>query len=336
MKIAHIVIVNSHLSGLCESARDLVMAERALGEDARIIDPKKPLEGDFRGAPVVEASFADECDIIINHSGLVGKGLDDTKKPIILAIHGRPRNSFLLEWNKKVPVYTILYRRGTDPRYVGFVTFWPEHLPFLKPLLPRDLHCAAPPVNLSEWVVDGPQHNFSDHAGDINVVVTDTWRDEKDPYYVVNAFLLFAEKHPGARLHLYAAPKAARGYGLLMHILRERGALGEVRGYVNNLAPVYRAADMMVTQIRCASRTVREALACGCQVVMGPGNDYTPYTTDAIDVEAFAETMDQAYRERSEAPDAMRARNRQSAEKHFDPAECARVFLKLAHDALQG
>lgn len=330
--VAHSAIVTPHLAGLYETARDLVAAERALGLDARIVDPVKPHEGEDRGVPIAPLEFAQGADVIVNHSGL-GK-LNLTDRPIIHALHGRPYSTFRLEQSGKIAAYSNLRRIAGDPRYRAFVTFWPEFVPYFSLILPeKKLWYASAPVNLEAWSPDGPAgYEWHGKGGEINVVCADVWRDDKDPFHVINAFLLFARRNPGAKLHIYAAPQKGTAWGILKALLREAGVLGECAGFVRGLDNVYRAADVVITPHRMAVRTVREALACGCSVVMAPGNRYTPFRAEPEDIEAFAGMIGKAVN----GGYNLRERNRAKAEKHFDPAATARVFVDLIERVCNG
>ena len=128
-------------------------------------------------------------------------------------------------------------------------------------------------------------------------------------------------------MHVYAAPQKGQAWEVLKRALRDVGALGEVVGMVTGLANVYRAADAAITPHRIATRSVREALACGCNVVMALGNRYTPFQADPQDLQAYAVQIGRAVRERAE--------NRQTAELLFDPAVTAAQFIPLLEEAVR-
>ena len=219
MKVAHTAVVTPHRAGLYETTRDLVAAERKLGLDARIIDPTKEQQGEDRGAPFAPESFAQECKVIINHSGL-SANLNQMNLPIIHVLHGRPYGSFLLEQQGKIAIYSYLRRVGNDARFKLFVTMWPDFVSHWTMLLPKHkIRCVTAPVDLERWQPDGPTgYNFHGHKGKTNVVCSDMWREDKTPYHVIHAFLLFASSSEGAKLHIYGAPQkgaAWRGGHLL-------------------------------------------------------------------------------------------------------------------------
>jgi len=331
MKVVHTAQVTPHRCGLYETARDLVMAERALGIDARLLDPR--MSSDDRGAPMAATAFAEQADVVVNHSAL--GPCEKMDKPIVHVMHGRPRSSFLLEVAGSTKVYTYLAAQAKDARFKAFVTLWPEYVPYWSAILPPEKVKAVPaPVNLSEWTPDGPSgYGFHGKGGEINVVCSDVWRMDVDPYWSVNAFIHFARKHPKAKLHLYGTSKDRQKWAPLLAVVKGAGALGELTGFVSGLANVYRAADMLLTPHRIATRTVREALACGCSVVMGPGNDYTPYTADPERLLDVTEAMERCLTDRRADAGGARDANRQRAERYFDPVATARAMKAILEEA---
>lgn len=332
MKVAHIAVVTPHRAGLYETTRDLVAAERQAGIDARIIDPVNKITTTDRDVPVVDHSFAQECQVIVNHSGL-SKQLNQTTLPIIHVLHGRPLSSFLLEQSGNIPIYTYLRRIRNDTRFKLFVTFWPEFVPYWATILPEDrIRSITAPVDLDRWTPDGPRgYDFHGHAGSINVVCTDIWRNDKTPFHVIHAFLLFASRTRAAKLHIYAAPQKGTAWKVLKSSLSEAGILGEVpKGIVRGLQNVYRAANCVITPHRIATRSVREPLACGCNVVMAPGNNYTPYQADPEDLHAYAAQIERAVRAN------VRNNNRLVARLLFNAKNAATQFIALIQEVTHG
>lgn len=330
MKVAHSAVVTPHKAGLYETAHDLVIAERKQGIDARIIDPIHKSRGVERGAPIAGPEFLGECDVVVNHSGL-SKTMNQTKLPIIHVLHGRPYGSFLLEHRGRLAIYSHWTKIAGDPRYKKFVTFWPEFIPYFANVLPTEkLQAITAPVDLEQWTPDGPNgYDFHGHKGEINIVCADIWREDKDPYHVVNAFMLFAKSNPGAKLHIYAAPQKGTAWEVLKSLLRAADALGECVGFIKGLEYVYRAADLLITPHRIATRSVRESLASGCKVVMAPGNKYTPYIADPEDLVAYAAAMGRALKDK-------RNNSRQMAKKYFDSSRTARQFVEIIQEVIDG
>jgi len=331
MKLAHLAVIAPHRTGLYGTARDIVKAECALKADARLVDPYRPRVGTADGVPIHGHQWACEADVWVSHSGTFPH-LAPHGKPVIHVMHGRPYSSFLLGLMGKVMPYEYLQRQINDPDYKAFVTLWPEFMPYWRHIIPPEkLHCANPPVDLEEWKPEGPDgYGFGGKAAEINIVITDQWREDRNPAEAIHAFSLYAETVKGARLHIYGAPVKNKGFVSILKPLARRNCLGEVRGFVSGLAHVYRRADAVITPHRIATRTVREALACGCQVVMSPGNTYTPYVAPVEEIENFAHQIDIAVGQVKTDRAARRAANRAVAEKCFNPADTAKTFLTIA------
>jgi glycosyltransferase involved in cell wall biosynthesis len=285
MNIAHIAVVTPKRCGLYETTRELVAAEIQLGHDARIVDPKvnkelHPRTEDDRGAklePVEDYSFALEADIVINHSGMDLPELKAVTAPVIYVSHGRPYSSFMGEVNGGTPVYSYYVRSDREQRFNSVITLWEEHLPYLRAVFTNTpVHYINSTVDLTAWNPDGPTgYDFGGNRGQINLVITDPWRSDINPFLSINAAILFCKRWPGSKLHIYGADNNRRGFESLFYVLKEMGALGEVNGWTLGLENVYRAADVMITPHRIDTRSIRESKACGCQVVSA--QDCDPY-----------------------------------------------------------
>lgn len=264
IKVAHLVIL-SPSCGLSETASELVKELRELGVDSRRIDPTRD-KADW--------DWAVKADIIVSHSGYDKTPVAKTDQPVVYVAHGRPFNSLSIQSEGGVPIYSYMYNKNNDDRIKVVVTFWPEHVDFHNVMFPdKPVECVQAPVDLKRWT-DGPaRYDFNGKGGEINVVLTDTWRQDGGPWLPLNAFALWARDNPGAKLHLYAAPKKLGGYVAILKTIKDDGNLGEVLGWVKKgLKEIYRSADLTLTGNEIDTRTVRESMACGCPVlkVRGP------------------------------------------------------------------
>ena len=312
MKLAHIAIITPSRCGLYETTRELVTALRARGVDSRICDPTTEKKGIDRGALFADLAWAEKADLLINHSGL-GSRLEATAMPVVHVLHGRPRNSFLLEMGGKTPIYSYHYHKNKDARWKAIVTFWPEHVPYHTVMWPDvPIHTIQPPVDLDQWTPDGPSgYGWHGTGGEVNIVCTDAWRQDVDPFNVVNAFALSARKVKGWKLHMYGCSKTLGAWAPLLKRIQDDGNLGQVTGWVSGLANVYRAADLLITPHTIHTRAVREATACGCPV----------------------QRVNCDLREAPISVPANGAREaaRAFAEKEFNPVATARQFEELCH-----
>ena len=242
LKVAHIAVVAPHRSGLYETARELAAAQQNLGIDARVVDPS-PSEAEYPGfieeakkrgdenvarayqkpkpkdwvedrepkpAPL---SFALGADIIVSHSGLVRSELIESDIPIIDVIHGRPRVCFLYEQRDQQTIYSYYRRIAREPRHKAFVHFWPEYQDYWSMVIPAGkLRVLSPSVDLDAWTPGEPEYDFQGNGGEINVVCTDRTRPDKDIFHQLHAFALFAERHPGAKLHICGCEGNRKGW----------------------------------------------------------------------------------------------------------------------------
>lgn len=340
MRVAHIVRVTPYRAGLYETARDLIQYEREAGIDARIVDGIQKLSiTEDRGVPIDQNGYADHADVIVNHSGLAGE-LNLTQKPIVHMLHGRPHYSFLLEQTGQIAIYTYLYKLAGDPRFKAFVTFWEDFLPYFQNILPTEkLRAITPPVDLQKWTTNGPTgYQFHGKRGAVNIVCTEMWREDKTPYHVLNAAFKYArESNKDVRIHIYGSPNKGTAWGVLKAAIREAGALGECAGFVSGLENVFRAADVVISAQRIATRSVREPLACGAQLVMAPNShDYTPYMADPEDMNAYPEAIHQALKDKAALPKQCMDRNRISAIEHFNPQDTAKSLIEIIKGAANG
>lgn len=325
MRLAHIAVATPRRCGLYETTHELVVAERAMGHDARIVDPKPvkrfaPGPRD-RGVPVeTKWGFAVKADVVVSHSGHDGTPVAETRQPIVHVQHGRPISVFMRERANGSTGYSYCVARAPDPRYRSVVTFWSEHAPILRQLwAPKPVRTVPAPVDLDYWRPGETDYDFGGKRGTVNVVVTDPWhRADACPIAMVHAFMLFRHLVPGARLHLYAVDKP-KGLAAVQKVLGP--AMGVIQGWAADLRPVYQAADMVITPNRIYTRSIREAMACGCQVVSGI--DHEPE-----DAEGFAVAM----LDRIENPEPAR----KLAEAWFDPGQTAARFLAVAEEAASG
>ncbi len=337
MKILHAAAITPQLCGLYETCRELAAAERALGHDARIYDPKNPISlptNTDRGVPVTAGrpNFVDEADVIVSHSGL-NEPLRESNKPVVHVLHGRPRSSFLLERLGKTAVLSFLREERKNPQYKAFVTFWPTHKPYWDMVVaPHVVKVINPPVDLNAWTPDGPRgYGFHGHKGTVNIVSADIWREDKDSFDVLMAACLYAKRNPGTKIHLYGVPPDQRGIGALTDVLKEHDALGEVCGRVIGLANVYRAATVAISPQSIATRSIREAMACGCPVVAGDESSGAPWHANPEHTKQFADYIEIAAQDRPLHSKMCRV----FAEAFFNPEDTANGIIRICEDAIQ-
>jgi len=339
MRLCHVVRVTPHGCGLYETVRDLVVKEATLGHDVFIVDPERDLAAWDRGATIELRSRARTADILINHSGL-GAALRDVGVPRIFIQHATPYHKFLREQIEKAQDYTYLEFLTKDDRYKAFVTFWPEHMAYWELLVPKEkLHAVNAPVDLGCWRLPGGNdagYDFGGKRGEINIIYASPWRVGYDGFHILHAFHLFAQQVKGAKLHIYASPIVQRAMRVLYDALSDKGILGEVCvEHKNDMRPIYYAADAVLVQCGEASRVVRESLACGAQVVMRPGNTFTPYLAEPHNISCYADAMRCAWIDQYDNKLDSMVQNRRSAERHFDSANTAKGIIAVCEKVLE-
>ena len=316
MKVAHSLIIKPGASGLYETARELVAGLRKLGVDSRMVDPvaPRPFEED-RGALTADIEWAKGADVIASHSGLSAE-MGKIKAPCIWMSHGRPRGSWLLE-KKSTKVYSSMYRANRERSCKAVVTFWPEHEPYLQVMFPdTPVHVIQSCVDLEQWKPEEGSYNFGGAGGAINVVCADMWRDDVDPFIVLNAYALWARGEEDVKLHLYSVDDPGHPVALLKTI-ENYGNLGQVLGHVKGLERAYHAADISITSQNIDTRSVRESMACGCPVVRIADPKLNGFVADFND-----------------ALKADRAQVRAEAVRRFNPSVTARQFAGVLEDVL--
>ena len=368
MKVAHICNFTPRQCGMFETARDIVAAELRAGLDAAVVDirgiipagavlthptgepcercghlrmasvrpePPAPAWAESRGVANAPPAWAEDADLVVSHSGLLDAPGFLPRIPCVHVAHGRPQSSFLLGKNRGNHVWQGYERYAADPRFLAMVTLWKGFARYWRLVFPREVREVQPLVDLGRWRPFESGYGFNGRGGDVNVVVADIWRMDKDPFHTVFGHLEFARRVPGARLHLYGlSPNDIEAMSPIFNRMERLGALGEVAGHRSDLLDIYNAADMLITPHRIATRTIREALACGLQVVADAKCDYTPYRADPEEPDAFGAEMERAWNDKRNHPDARRNDNRRMAEMRFDPAETIRQLINLYEEVL--
>lgn len=357
MKIVHVAPFTPHQCGLYETAREMIEYENKNGVEAYLYDPRPsekelkeiykdhpeqqenpnmiPRAKDWsedRGICTVPFSVLEKCDYIISHSGLNPKILK-LNKPFIHIAHGRPYSSFLIERDKETPIYTFYATMNEEPNFKACVTLWKEFVPYLELLFGKgNVESIESSVDLNRFKINLEQeYDFHGFKDDINFVCTDIWRKDKDPYHVINAFYHFINKYDinDAKLHIYAAHDI-QGWKVLINKLKNENIIGAVLPAINGIENIYQAADCLLTPHKIATRSIREALACGASVVAGHGNRFAPYTADEENLDEYAEQIKKAYDEvKTKDKKQIKERNRKIAENNFNIENNIKDFISL-------
>lgn len=259
--------------------------------------------------------------------------------------HNPAYQTIVTMWDRYVPYWELVFGEGR----VKYVPSWVD----LKRFRPGD-----------------SGYDFMGLRAKVNVLVADFWREMIDPFHAMNAFALFAKTHPDVRMHVFGLDNRQhlrQGFfetlldvggtdtlpdrqALATDMLRARradlpaiakrfnaiqqksgrGILGATAPIVSFMDQVYPACDVLLTSKNTESRVVKEAMACGCQVVGATGLPCTPYTADAEDIPAYATAIGRAVADIG--PKAVQ-RNRKYAMDHYDVRESAKMMVNICKEA---
>lgn len=302
MKVAHFAQFAPHAAGISGTAIDMVLAERAVGIDSILIDyngTKKPsIVGHERsGVVTVGPSQAKDADIITRHSA-VPTAIKNTGIPMVMCLHGRPEYTYLLEYIKKSCIIGEYLKCAKDPQYMGFITFWEQHLDYLNILLPSSKIDYVPAmVDLDLYNPKGIKYDYSDVGGTPNILIADMFREDVNPFNMLVAAAIFRKKYcPEAKVHIYGLQRLKESpVKDLIDAMKVAGVIGEAKPLVADMDRIYRSCDMLITPHVIATRIVREALASGLPIVGGNGNPYTSYQANHLDVHGFAEEISRCW-----------------------------------------
>lgn len=333
MKIAHTLIPGAHKSGLYETTLEIISAEISAGHDSRAVDPLYGMEGGDRGVPFTSRLWMAKADILVNHSG-IGRSHEGLA-PVVAMMHGSPKYCFAMEhyhgvdmWKKVMEMVTLDYPSA----YVAY----PQDMAGWQLLIPSEkLFEVRPCVDLAFWTPVGPEWDYSgEHT---NIVITDRWRPTKDSFGLLAGFSRFAKNHPNAKLHIYGAPDPCIGpLASILNKFKTRGILGEVKGDVSaeDLRTIYRAADVVMTPVYGVARTIREAMACGCPVLMGQQGGYGQTEVDTENADAIAYGLHAVLDHNTRA--SQRTQARKQAETLFAPSDTMNGLQAVYERVLKG
>jgi glycosyltransferase involved in cell wall biosynthesis len=339
IKAAHFLRFSPNQTGIYATARDLILAERAQGIDAQAIDygstnyPKYHSRVGCKDGDLVTVSpdWARNADILVRHS-LIPQEIEKLGKPVLLALHGTPEYTFRLEWVKKTNV--LQEAIASAKKSTVLLTFWQEHIFEWQTLLDnKQIYYCPPLVDLTQFSPEGKRVKFNKDK--IIIVSTGIWRNEYHiPYPCIWAAAELAKENSKIEIHVFACPNDDRPNAPLkrMIVQMQKAGIKIYRyGLVTDIATVYRGASLSLTSHTVASRTVRESLACGCPVVAGFGNPYTPYSGNPSDREDFADAIKYCI---SDISLEQRKESRQIAEQEFNPVNAGKKMLEIFTDIL--
>lgn len=307
MKVAHFAQFGPNQSGLYATVKDLILAERMQGINAEMIDSALPCskcgfyeirvgctDGEITTQPL---EWAYDADLLVRHT-CIPQSVEGLGIPMVMCIHGRPENSFLLEHRGKMPIYSFMEQLPYDKRYKLIITFWEEFIPHWKTIMPTSrVEYVPAPVNMKEFTPNGEAFDLGQKRGEPNLLVVDNWRDDETPFNVIWAALKFYQDYcPTARLHVFGLPEAGDGpVAVMARALDRSGVWGKAYTLHNQMPQIYRSADILLTPHVIATRVIREGLASGLPIVAGTGCRYTPFTANPKDIDGYAKAINRVW-----------------------------------------
>ncbi len=301
MKIAHFSVFAPHACGLYHSVKDLILAERSVGIEAEFVDFGHDGKMSYRPGlkdgeiTTMPQEYAEQADIVISHSAV--PNAVRTKKPSILALHGRPEATFRMEFNGVLPIMSTVLERVATHNYKAIITFWEDYMYAWSRILPGKKVLYVPaPIDFDTYNPEGKKHQFK-KSGNPNIVIADIWREDVIPFNLVIAAQYFKEKYyNNAKVHIYALEPKRHGKSFdFLNSFHKVGLLGELSGIVTNLDEIYRSADMVITPNIIATRIIRESLASGTPIVAPVGCKFTEFQAEPRDYKAFALEMKRCF-----------------------------------------
>jgi len=302
MKVAHFGNFSPNRAGIHTAARDLILAERSVGIESNYIDYGSEADCTFSrvwmkdgDVTTVSPDWAiEEADLIVHHSAIPPQ-VQETGKPIIMYLHGRPEYSFMLDWGKKTGCLREEMHRVTLPQYKKFITFWKSHVDCWKYLFPnREVGVVPPPIDLERYSIEGKTYKFGENSGSPNILICDMWREDITPFNTVIAAMKFAEQYcPTTKIHIIAVPHPNLNPVMdpMFGNLRKSGYIGKISTIVSDLDEIMRASDILVSPVGIETRTILEATALGLPIVAGTGCSLASHTSDPRDIDGVVEAI---------------------------------------------
>lgn len=306
-KIVHFCNYSPIDSGIYTETRDLVNEELRVGYDAWIVDNivNNPARLDpslhddlFKKERIIGLEAYDEsfkADLFCWHSFTPESVLNNTENNLVMFLHGMPSHVFYNEIYGGEKVLTYLKTaHQTLPHCHAFITLWPSHKPYWENVLAEKLLVIDPIIDTRCIRLKTDDQFDPNH---MKLVVVDSWRGGKEPYYIFNAVQkLMAEYEDNkteckVTLNIYG-----QGQDKIQPVWHGLIREGFDKYFIfkgrNNPQPIFDTHDILLTQvgqIATESRVIREGLLSGIPIVSGMANvDWTPFRHDCRDIDGYA------------------------------------------------
>jgi tetratricopeptide (TPR) repeat protein len=335
-KIVHFCNYGPLDSGMYKTVRDLVYEELRLGYEAWVVDTiaRNPLRTEsgirdslLEGGRVIgieDDRLSEDADLICWHSWIPEEYRKDRRKNLVMFLHGMPSFVFYNELYNIEPVLSFLtqaYENLTHCHY--YITLWPSHEPYWRPIFKEKLIVTSPWISLDSL---GPKSADAFDPNHMRLVVMDTWRGGKEPYYIIQAALILLSRvRAGAlpfRVTLDIYGQGVQNVQPVWHTLIPDEFKASITFRGKDLPEnIFDTHDILLTQIGDESHIVREGLLSGMPILSGyPYTEWTPFRHDCRDIVGFADEILRcwgALQNREKRLEMMR-KNRDYAFGHFD------------------
>ena len=302
MRVAHFGNFCPGCAGIHTAVMDLMAAERSAGIESNFVDWGSAVNCTFSRVGMTDGDVTTvapewaikEADLLIRHSA-VPPEVEKTGKPIVMYLHGRPEYSFNLDLFGTMGCLREVMHVATLPQYRGFVTFWDQHIPYWKAILPgTSVRLLPTPVNFAKYEQPMVAMDLGDTSGSPNILICDMWREDYTPMRSVVAAIEFARQFcPTTRIHVFAIPEpnAKPVVDRMFGNFRKSGFMGKLATIIPNLKAAMWACDMLVSPLSIETRTILEAQACSLPVVAGTGCIGAAYTADSSNIQDTVEAI---------------------------------------------
>ena len=338
-KIIHFCNYSPIDSGIYPETRDLVCEELRRGYDAYIVDHIRdnPFRMDaayhdalFKDGRIIGLEHFDEtedADLICWHSWIPDSYMADPSRDIVMFLHAMPSHLFYNELYGGEAVLTFMkdvHLRVPNCRY--YITLWPTHERYWENIISGNLVVTNPIISCDCIQPKADTHFDPSH---LKLVVMDTWRAGKEPYYIMNSIQILMRMADTGKLpfkvslNVYGqeAQNVQSVWQTLIHDDFKRHI--QYKGK-KNPQHIFDINDILLTQvgeIPTESRVIREGLLSGIPIVAGiHGVDWTPYQHDCRDIEGYADKILSCWEDMQDQTTrkALHNKNRAYVRTHYD------------------
>ena len=338
MHVAHVCNYAPGLSGMYGTVRELLLAERAAGMTAEIVDDAgaTQLYG-MDGIQPVGTAYGDTADIICWHHAMFEPWLNEPHRNLVLFLHGTPEHNLYTELGGQEDVLSLIIGAANMNIPRAFISMWKRHIPIWESLLRKPVHY------IPSWV-DLEKFRPVEHVPDRDIIrigMMDFWRITREPF---GLFMAIDQLRQMTKKKVVVnvwglLEQPSKTWKAVIQWLVEDGVV-ILRGNTQDpMKDIYSQNDMILTMSTEETRVLREAYACGVPVICGRHcPDITDFSADGLyPVELARQILNCHQKLCSRAAcfggNALRRKLRAYAEHHFDikpaVASVAEIFRNV-------